>query len=631
MFSLPSRVYIALIFAVCVASVAFADDSPPKVAVGQVVDDLTLTDCDGIPTQLSQFSDSDAIVIMFFGVDCPLAKLYGQRVCQLAKSNPEVAFVGVDSNHRDDVDSIRAWQHEFASKLPVFSDRSQAIADALGATRNPQVVVLDRERRIRYRGRIDDQYTTLRRSNGILREDLAIAIDELLHGKDISDPEPVASGCFIDRNPIPEAVGDKTITYYQHVAPILQRRCVSCHREGQSAPFALTNYEEASSWIDTIDEVVRERRMPPWYASPDYGDFANFAGLTPSEQYQIHRWVEAAGPAGDPANATPLPPLSKQEWQIGEPDFVITIPEPFTIPAEGVLEYQYVLVDPKFTEDKWIQAAEVKPSNPAVVHHCNVWPQEGDSPRVDDVWGSAYLAVTAPGRPPMSFPEGMAKRIPAGAKLVFQLHYQSIGSEQVDRTSLGLKFADPASVRREVATRGLVACESLQIPPGDPEYRVELTETLEDDLLLLAMSPHMHLRGKSCRYEALYPNGYKEILLDIPSWNFNWQDRYVLEEHKRLPAGTKIIASAVFDNSTANPFNPDATAKVVYGPQSTDEMFNAWYEAVLENVDVTTLAANRQAKMSPLHWAFLIVGGCATWCCGQRLKRRISTSAQSSA
>lgn len=406
---------IALIFSLT-TTVVTAD----VVAVGDVVSDVSLVDCHGDERRLNEASEAEATVLVFVGVECPLARLYGARLCELSRRyGDRVAFIGIDSNHRDDPDEIKAWQRQFAPTLPVIYDPNQNVADAVGATRNPEVIVLDSVRRIQYRGRIDDQYTTIRRSGNITRDDLAEAIDEVLAGCPVSVAETKVTGCYIDRTAVAGSDGVQSVTYHQHIAPILRRRCVACHRAGQSGPLELTNYDQAHSWLDTIDEVVREKRMPPWYANPEHGDFENFAGLTVEETDLIHRWVGAEGPAGDPHTAAPLPPMPTDEWNIGAPDVVVTIPEPIQIPAQGILDYVYVVVDPGFSEEKWVQAAEVRASNPAVLHHCNVWPQGKEMPAFDfDQWGSVYLAVTAPGRPPMSFPRGTAKRIPPGSKLV---------------------------------------------------------------------------------------------------------------------------------------------------------------------------------------------------------------------
>ncbi len=614
---------LGLMLSLLLAGLPSRSAAAGKVSLETQIGEFELCDCQGDPHRLSRLQGSRGTVVIFFGVECPLARLYGSRLCELAQRyKDQVSFIGIDSNERDDMVEMNNWGKRYAPTLLLLRDPDQQIADLLGVTRNPEVVLLDHERRIRYRGRIDDQYTTAARKEKAVQHDLVDAIEQLITGHAIAVTETIATGCYIDRGKNVDQALASGVSYHRQIAPIIRRRCAGCHRAGQSAPFELTTYDQVSSWLDTIDEVIREQRMPPWFASPQYGEFKNFSGLTAQEIDLLHRWIDAGGPEGDPITATPLEPLPAGQWNIDGPDLVLSIPQPFTVPAEGVLEYQYFVVDPGFSEDKWVSAVELRPSNPAVVHHVNVWIDRSQQSKFSvDSWTrltSGYLAVTAPGRPPMIFPEGMAKRIPAGSKLVFQLHYQSIGSTQVDQTRLGLKFADRQSITREVATRGLIAKENhLSIAAGDANHEVRLTQQLDHDLLLLALTPHMHLRGKSCRYEAIYPDGRQEVLLEIPRWDSNWQDRYVLSEPKLMPAGTQMIASAVFDNSAANPFNPDPTVAVEYGPQLTDEMFNAWFEAALANQNLTEPAIIRFVRMDPARrfWLPLAVALALAICC----------------
>ena len=608
--------YTGLIFCAVACTWAPPMSHADSGAIGSSVTGFTLEDCQGNSRDFNALQGTAGTAIVFLGVECPLARLYGRRLCELAERyQGKVALIGIDSNSRDDIGEISKWRETYAPTLMLLHDPNGVVADQLGATRNPEVILLDRDHRIRYRGRIDDQYTTTAKKQNAVRHDLVVAMDELLSGRPIAVPETIATGCYIDRSQLAELNPESVFAYHQHIAPIFRSRCVGCHRPGQSGPFALTTYDQVHSWMDTIEEVIREKRMPPWLASPDHGEFDNDAGLSQSESNSILRWIENGAPEGDSQTAAVLEPLPETEWNIGQPDLVLSIPEPFKVAAEGTIEYQYFVVDTGFTEDRWVAAAEVRPTNPEVVHHCNVWIEKTSVNKfsVESLTSlaSGYLAVAAPGRPPMVFRQGMAKRIPAGAKLVFQLHYQSIGSEQVDQTRLGLKFADPLTVKREVSTRGLIAnANHLKIPPRVANFPVRLKQQLDHDMLLLALTPHMHLRGRCCRYEAIYPDGRQEILLDIPQWDSNWQDRYVLSQPKRLPSGTVMVAAAVFDNSAGNPFNPDPDQGVEYGPQLTDEMFNAWYEAVLPNQDLTEPAIVQLWKNGPLKKLLFPLAAC---------------------
>ena len=442
----------------------------------------------------------------------------------------------------------------------------------------------------------------------------------MLAGKPISKPTTPAVGCFIGRVHKPAATG--TVTFAKDVARIFNKHCVECHRPGEIGPFSLTSYEEAIGWADTIDEVVRQGRMPPWHADPKYGHFANDSRLTAEEKKTIADWVQAGTPEGDPKD-TPAPPTFAEGWRIPKPDVVFTIPKPFKVKATGTIDYQFFVIDTGFTEDKWIQAAEVKPSCRAVVHHALIFAQPPSEPLVlnpdamtpqkgagnrgggprrggnrpgggrrggprggngDGGFISKWLAAAVPGARPMWLPEGMAKRVPAGSRLVIQIHYTATGAPQEDQCSIGLVFADPKTVRKEVVT-DMVVNPRFEIPPGDPDYKVEAERVLEQDEEVLTWMPHTHVRGIGFKYEAIYPDGKKEVLLNVPQYDFNWQNTYVLAEPKLLPKGTTLRGEARYNNSTSNLANPDPTQTVRWGEQTWEEMMIGYYDRTLVGED----------------------------------------------
>jgi len=362
--------------------------------------------------------------------------------------------------------------------------------------------------------------------------------------------------------------------------------------------------------------------MPPWHANPAHGRFANDPRLNDREKQLIDAWVRAGLPEGDPADLPP-PVHFTDGWSIPEPDLVVSMPRLFTVPAEGVVEYQYVEVDPGFREPRWIQAAEIRPGNRRVVHHCLVFlkPPGCDEPAEQGALGSFCLAATTPGTPPLILPPGLAKLVPAGWRFLFVLHYSPIGTEQTDQTSIGLVFADPQTVKKEVATR-LIRDDHLCIPPRVAEHRVEHSERFSDDVLLLAMLPHMHLRGKAFRYEAVHPDGSTEVLLDVPRYDFNWQNRYVLAEPKRLPAGTTLRCTAWYDNSAGNLFNPDPDATVRTGLQSWDEMFNGYYEVALADQDLSRSPLLRRKVWSWVVALLVVPVGVAFLVCSRRRRQK---------
>jgi hypothetical protein len=369
------------------------------------------------------------------------------------------------------------------------------------------------------------------------------------------------------------------VTYSNQVARILQSRCVECHHEGHIAPFALTSYDEAVGWAEMIREVIHERRMPPWLAAPQHGDFKNNPTLAKEEIETIDRWVENGCPEGNPADLPPAVEVAKG-WGITKPDQIFYMrDEPFTVPTEGVVDYQIYTVDPGFTEDHWIKQSEVKAGNPAVVHHVIVFIQQPGGDR----FGAPQMAY-APGMTPRRFEKGMAIRAPAGAKLVFQVHYTPNGKKQQDRSYVGFVYADPKDVTHEVLG---AACGDLafKIPPHESNYNVVARKLFLKDTILVGMNPHMHLRGKSFRYELELPNGTREVLLDVPRYDFNWQLWYLLKEPKLVPKGSRMICTASYDNSDENPANPDPSREVTWGEQTWDEMMFGFYSTIKQRVD----------------------------------------------
>jgi peroxiredoxin len=563
-----------------------------------------LHDCRGTVHKLSDWRDRKVVVVVFLGVECPLAQQYGERLGELArKLEPQgVAFLGIDSNAQDSAADMRRYLDAQRVAFPFLKDPAHLLAETFGASRTPEVLVLDALRRVRYRGRIDDQYAGGAHRAKPMRLDLAIAIDEVLRGSEVTLPVTEAPGCLMDQ--VAPAPARGAVTFHRDVAPILNQHCVACHRPGEIGPFPLTTYARAARWARAIRRAVDSGVMPPWHADPRYGRFANANRLTAQEKQTLDEWIRGGCAEGNAADLT-APPVMVEGWNIPQPDVVIAMPAPFTVPAGGTVEYQSFEVDPHFQEDRWVRAAEIRPGNRRVVHHCTVFlkPPGTDEPVEQGALGSFCLAATAPGTPPLVLPDGMAKLVPAGWRLVFLVHYAPVGTVQTDQTSIGLVFADPGIVRKEVATR-LVFDNDLYIPARAPNYRVEHEHRFTDDVLLLALFPHMHLRGKEFQYEAEYVDGRREILLRVKPYDFNWQNRYVFAEPKRLPAGTVLHCIAHYDNSANNPANPDPTVAVRAGPQSEDEMFNGYFEWALADQDLTQPPLFRDLVVSNLRRVF---------------------------
>jgi peroxiredoxin len=553
-----------------------------------------LRDYRGAWHSLDDCKDKKLVVVAFLGTECPLANRYAGRLAELAKEfEPKgVAFLGVISNRQDSIGNIAQLAKEQKVTFPLLKDVGNAVADQFEAQRTPEVFVLDDKRIVRYRGRIDDQYGIGYSRPKPTRRDLAIALEELLAGKTVSRPITEVEGCYIGRMKRPSA--QASVTYSKHIAPLLNKHCVSCHHAGSVAPFALTSYSDAAGWADTIQEVIDEQRMPPWRANPKYGRFSNDNRLTDEEKQLIAQWVKNGAPEGDPKDLPPPPPLV-EGWRI-KPDMVITMPKPFTVPAKGMVQYQYFTVDPGFKEDKWVRASEARPGNRAVVHHLvvNVLPP-GNKPFGPDNFPIDFLAGGVPGSPPMIRRDGEAKFIPAGSKLVFQVHYTPNGTTQTDQSRVALTFADPKTVRKEIRSDAAINFH-FRIPPGAANHRVEADYRFGQDTLLYALFPHMHLRGKSFRFEAIYPDKRCEILLDVPRYSFDWQNAYVLAEPKRMPEGTILHCTGIFDNSAANLSNPDPKSAVFFGEQTWEEMMVGYFDMALVDQDLRLGAPRVQVR-----------------------------------
>lgn len=381
----------------------------------------------------------------------------------------------------------------------------------------------------------------------------------------------LASGCELAERP--ESEESATPTFHGEVSRIVQSNCVMCHRDGGIAPFSLERYEMASAMAPVIEVMVSEGRMPPWFANPEHGTWANDRSLSDAERETLLAWVGAGAPEGDPEDAPP-PADFVEGWMLGEaPDTVIAIPEIQEIPAEGVIDYRYAYVKTDFPEDRWIQKAELRPTGNEVAHHSIVF-QEGP----DDENRGAWITGWAPGVPPSIFPEGTGKLLPAGGWLAFQLHYTTMGRPATDRTELALVFADETPERR-VYTRQ-VGTTRFEIPAGASNHEVVAELEFREHGEILSLLPHMHYRGKAFRYELIHPDGTEEILLDVPAYEFDWQLAYEAAEPIQTRPGMVLRGRAWYDNSEANPRNPDPTVAVGYGEQSFEEMMFGFFDWV---------------------------------------------------
>lgn len=586
---------VSLALSLALPAAARGGDESLGRGLGRRMANFTLKDTTGKPVSLYNFVGKKAVVLVFTGTDCPVGNLYLPRLVELSHKYKEqgVVFLAINSNAHETAEQVAAHASTHGLDFAVLKDPGNLVADMFLAERTCEALVLDGRARLRYRGAIDDQYGQGTRKGEAEHHYLVDALESVLAGREVKVPATAVAGCPIERaepKPVRGAPGPRVrpaareivaaleksaahievgnVTYAADVAPIVQAKCQGCHRPGQVGPFALLTYDHARRWAASIREVIDERRMPPWHADPRYGHFENDRSLTAQERATLLAWVDQGAPLGNPAQ---LPPerTFPDGWTIGTPDLVVQLPEEYTVAAQGVLPYEYFRVPTHFTADRWVQAAEARPGDRSVVHHIIVFVDDHQLRSRENRMG-AHLVGYAPGDLPSVYPPGVAKRIPAGSDLVFQVHYTPCGQQKRDRSAVGFVFAKELP-RHQAVTKG-IANPRFVIPPGADNQEVTSSFTFPADAHLLNLMPHMHLRGKDFRYSATYPDGKREILLAVPAYDFGWQSVYRLAEPKAMPAGTRIDCVAHFDNSAQNPANPDATQEVRWGEQTFEEM-----------------------------------------------------------
>ncbi|MEM7260690.1 MAG: redoxin family protein [Planctomycetota bacterium] len=612
-----------LLFVVAPVAGSARAQADERTAIGQKIGDVSFVDIRTLERSLSEFGERDALVLVFTTTTCPLVQRYLPRLKALhERFGDRVQFVAINVGAADSIRAVAAHGLESGALFPFVKDRDGSCADAVGVTRTPEVAVLDRERRLVYRGRIDDQYRLGGALPAARRDDLAAALEELLAGREISVPTTPVDGCLITR---PDGdVSARSVTYHRDVAPIVEASCATCHRPGTAAPFPLQTFEQVRSHGSMVAEVVELERMPPWYANPAHGRFQNDRSLTAEQRATIVRWVESGMPAGvasDPAAAmepggdvgsttdaapepdsatsgsgTPdstasgtgvpesvdpaasghnaEPAKSASGWTIGKPDLIVPMILDHRIPADGFVSYRYVALPYLFARETWIEAIEIRPDNRTVVHHANLaYGAPGHEPGL-----STFITGYVPGGQAMNlthFDNDVAFKVPPYSVLGLQIHYVTTGKPERCRIAVGLRFKR-GKVKKQLRFR-LADPRRFSIPPNHPAYPVRKSFQLKHDVSILGFFAHMHLRGKDMTFLAHRPDGSTETMLQIPNYSFDWQHGYeVRPGDVRLPRGSRIEVIAHYDNSRFNPYNPDPERAVRYGPQTVHEMMNGY-------------------------------------------------------
>jgi hypothetical protein len=544
-----------------------------------VAEDFGLIDQHGQFHRLSYHRDDPetrAIVVFTHGIGCPLVRKRYVDLQHLAtRYEPNgIRFWMLNANDQDQRADLEAEALDFGVTLPILDDVTQEVARSLDVDRTGEAILIETANwNILFRGPIDDRLGYEKEKSKPTRSYLRDSIDNFLGGKPIETSRVDAPGCLISF-PSWEAHLRQPVRYADEVAPLIQEKCVICHRAGGIAPFAFSSYRKARGWADMMREVLLTRRMPPWQADPYHGDFDRDLSLTPEQKQVLLHWIEQGAPRGDGGDPLASSPPDVDAWSQGKPHHMIELPAQ-EVPAQGLVDYRYVHLTSPFESDTWIVGADIQPGDRQALHHVIAFILSPDGSRGR---GRKWLTGYAPGVRGGMFPENTGILLRKKERLLFEMHYTPYGRETVDQTRLGLYTADEKPAH--TLQTGIFIDESIRIPAGDRAFERSQSRMIRQDMILYSMNPHMHLRGKAMRFELETPDGQKEILVSVPDYNFNWQHTYFLSEPLRVPKGSRLSLHATWDNSSLNPSNPDSERAVGWGEQSFDEMFFGTYQFV---------------------------------------------------
>lgn len=549
--------------------------------VGRRVEDLALKTLDGKDIKLSAVAGKNGLVIALFSASCPISRKLAPEMVRLEQDLKDlgVAMLLVNAPPGQKNDEITKFVTDHGLKPQVALDGDAVLARALTATTTTEVFLLDASRTLVYRGALNDQYGLGYSKERPARHYLRDAVAAMLRNEPAGIAATSAPGCALDL-PAKQMVAS-TMTYHRDVARILQANCVECHHSGGVAPFTLDSYDAVIEHAGMIRKQVERGAMPPWFAAPlegaTHSPWGNDRSLSERDRTDLLVWLSSDRPKGDVADA-PKPRSFPSEWSIGKPDAIIASAKAVSVKAEGTMPYQHVTVTTDFPEDRWVRGYEILPTAREVVHHVIVTVfEKGRKVRGGgDEGAEGYWAAYVPGNTKQVYPEGFARKLPAGATVSFQIHYTPNGRAVEDTMRMGLLFAKEPP--KYVVHTSSLANHRLNIPAGAADHVETARRTLPGDVNALAWMAHMHVRGKAFKFEAVSPDGKTETLLDIPRYDFNWQLRYDYATPRFLPRGTTIKITAVFDNSAANPANPDPTKNVRWGQQTFDEMMIGYLE-----------------------------------------------------
>jgi hypothetical protein len=560
---------------------------------------LTVRGLDGRKIDLAAPAHG-ATALIFYSTECPISNSYSPTLATLADAfpAPSVRWLGVCVDPDLSDSEVEAHARDFSLKFPVVRDRHGSLARKVGAKVTPEAFVIDDSGKVRYHGRIDDQFFDRRKRNANPSgTELKDALTAVLNGKEVKAPAVEAVGC-----PLPEAPeAAAQPTYCKDVAPILQKNCQECHRPGQVGPFALETYDQARKRATDIAAVAEDRAMPPWKAAPHVGlKFKDARTLSDHDIATLVAWSEAGAPEGDRADLPPNPKFP-DEWQLGTPDLVIDTGGEFTVPASGDDIYRCFVVPTKLEKDQYVAAVEYRPGNRSVVHHILAFVDTSGKARERDQAepGPGYSCFGGPGEPihgglggwapgnqPSFLPDGIGRSLPKQSDVIVQVHYHPRGKPETDRSKIGLYFSKKPV--KQVIHWGFVLNPGLELPPGQSNIEVKAMWEVPVDVTAHSVAPHMHLLGHDMQISVKFPDGRVQDLIKVPDWDFNWQYTYEFEKPLEIPKGSVIYLVSHYDNSEANRRNPHKPPQLVkWGEATTDEMCIGFIALTKSGQDLT--------------------------------------------
>ncbi len=558
------------------------NDSPGPIADNRV-NDYALADASGDFHRFSRYNDSKAIVLFVQGNGCPIVRNLLSDFHQIVEDYDSLGFqfFMLNSNPQDSRTTVAKEAASFGFKVPVLVDSGQLLADVFDLRITAEVLVLHpTTRKVLYRGPINNRLDYEAQQNVPSERYLRETLDLILQDKIPETRREVTRGCTITR------LSDIAIevTYTDDIAPVLTEFCVRCHNEYGIAPWSMTDYQTVSGWSAMIKQVLLSKRMPPWKADTEISGFTNDFHLPDSLRSKIIRWIDTGMAYGTGIDTLKTLEHLPPDWQNGTPDKTVTLQQE-KIPATGVIPYRYQQFELDLSEDTWIKGIEIKPGNSKVVHHILLTLKNNDRKKmivdrkpwnyIDD-----FIALGGIADELTLYPDSTGVLLKNQDTLVVQIHYTPTGKKEVDQTEIGFYYHETVPAKEFYALSP--ANITFKIPAHGKNVQISARDTINQDITIHYMAPHMHYRGKSIKMTAILPGGEEKVMVSVPDYNFNWQYFYKLKEPISLPAGSVIAVDGIFDNSFQNPLNPDPNKDVTFGIQSTDEMLIGFLNYTLD-------------------------------------------------